>query len=88
MATDYTPRMSNQEHFGYLVRGAAAQTAQEVHQLRTELIERWRGDPRAAALAETLDAHAEALAARETLRRGEASRAGSRLESRAERRTA
>ncbi|MDQ3809852.1 MAG: hypothetical protein M3336_06130 [Chloroflexota bacterium] len=86
MVNDRAPRMGTQDYAGYLDRAAAARSAEEVQHLRTELMHRWRGDPRADDLAEVLYAHQAQLAARETTLRGEASRIQSRLHSPAQRR--
>jgi hypothetical protein len=80
VANDRAPRMSTKAYASYIDRGAAAMTAAEVKQLRTELLQRWRGDPRAEDLAETLYAHEEHLAAREILVWVEARRTHSRVE--------
>ena len=80
MANDRAPRMSTQDYASYIDRGAAATTAAEVQHIRTELMQRWRGDPRAEDLAETLYAHQEHLAAREFMLWVESSRIRGRIE--------
>ena len=86
--TDRARRLSTHEYTTYVDRGAAASSAAQVERLRTQLLERWRGDRRAEELADVLYAHQERLAAREhTLRLG-AGRIQSRLESRLVQRTA
>ncbi|MEJ7809441.1 MAG: hypothetical protein WKG32_03400 [Gemmatimonadaceae bacterium] len=57
MAIDHAPRMSNEEYFRCLETAANASSAEEVRQLRAEVIRRWRGDPRADDLTEALHAH-------------------------------
>ena len=82
MADDHAPRMSNQEYFRCLDQAARATRAEEVQGLRTEVMRRWRGDPRADDLVEALYAHQERLAARENTLRLEAGRILSRTEPR------
>jgi hypothetical protein len=74
MANDHAPRMSTREYFSYLDQGAEATTAADVQHLRTDLMHRWPGDPRAEDLTETLFMHQEQLAARENTLRVEAGR--------------
>ena len=70
MASDRAPhpahtaqeaRMSNEEYFRCLERGASARTPEEAAGVRQEVRLRWRGDPRADDLAEALYAHEERL---------------------------
>ncbi len=85
MANDHAPQMSNQEYFHCLDEAATASRADDVHRIRTEVIQRWKGDPRADELADALYAHQERLAARENTLRVEGGRLARRLEvSRAE----
>ena len=82
MADDHAPRMSNHEYFRCLDQAATATRAEQVQGLRTEVMRRWRGDPRADDLVEALYAHQERLAARENTLRLEAGRILSRTEPR------
>ena len=85
MTNDRAPCMSNQDYFQCLDQAATASRADDVHRIRAEVSERWKGDPRADELADALYAHQERLAARENTLRVEASRLAPRLEvSRAE----
>ena len=71
MTNDRAPCMSNQDYFQCLDQAATASRADDVHRIRAEVSERWKGDPRADELADALYAHQERLAAREhTLRLG------------------
>lgn len=81
MGNDHAARMSTQEYFHWLDRAASATTAEEVHRLRSEVLGRWRDDPRADDLSEALYAHQERLAARDNALRLEAGRILSRAES-------
>ncbi len=65
MASDDVRQMSTREYFSYLDRGAAATRAEDVQHLRTDLMRRWSGDPRADDLTEALYAHQERLAVHE-----------------------
>ncbi len=80
MADDHAPRMSNQDYFRCLDQAATATRAEQVQGLRTEVMRRWRGDPRADDLVEALYAHQERLATRENTLRLEAGRILSRPE--------
>ena len=88
MANDHAPRMSTREYFSYLDEGAEATTAADVQHLRTDLMYRWPGDPRADDLTETLYMHQEQLAARENTLRVEAGHILSEHADHAGRRTA
>ena len=79
MANDYAPRMSTREYFRYLDRGTETTTGADAQHLCTELMHRWRGDPKADDLTETLCAHQEQLAAREHALRLEAGRRSGRV---------
>ena len=79
MASDYAPRMSTQDYDRCLERAAAAARAADVERLRADVMARWRGDPRADDLVETLYVHQERLAARENTHEHEASRVTSRV---------
>ena len=71
MASNYAPSMSTEDYLYCLGKVSRATNAEEVQRLRTAILRRWRGDPRAYDLAEALYAHQERLAAREhTLRLG------------------
>jgi hypothetical protein len=87
MPTDRARRLSPHDYATYVARGAAASSAAQVERLRTQLLERWRGDPRAEDLADVLYAHQQQLAAREHTLRLEAGRVRRRLESRLVQRT-
>ena len=87
MMNDRAPRLSRHDYATYVDRGAGASSAAQVERLRTQLLERWRGDRRAEDLADVLYAHQERLAAREHAHRLAAGHVRSRIESRIERRT-
>ena len=87
MASDYAPRMSAQDYDRCLDQAAAAARAADVERLRMDVMVRWRGDPRADDLVETLYLHQEGLAAREAVRPPEASRITSRVATRVGQRT-
>ena len=74
MANDHAPRMSTREYFRYLDESAEAITAADVQHLRTDLMHKWPGDPRADDLTETLYMHQEQLAARKNTLRVETGR--------------
>ncbi len=73
--------MTAQDYIGYLERAAAASGAEEVERLRAEALERWRGDPWVADLAETLALHRERRALREKRLRLTAARIKGRVDS-------
>ncbi len=83
MASNYAPGMSTDDYVYCLGKASRATSAEEVQGLRTAVLRRWSGDPRAAELADVLYARQERLAARENTLRVEGSRMRSRLESRA-----
>ena len=88
MANDHAPQMSGQDYLRCLDRAASATTAQDVQRLRADIMEHWRGDPRADDLTEVLYAHQERLTARENTLRLSAGRILSRVESRTRQLTA
>ncbi|MGH7719816.1 MAG: hypothetical protein ACREON_13360 [Gemmatimonadaceae bacterium] len=53
--------MSNEDYFRCLDQAATADRPEDVQRIRLEVIQRWRGDPRADDLAEALYAHQERL---------------------------
>ncbi len=65
MASNYAPGMNTDDYVYCLAKASRATSAEEVQRLRTAILRRWRGDPRAFELAETLYARQERLAARE-----------------------
>ncbi|HET7585315.1 MAG TPA: hypothetical protein VFK13_10425 [Gemmatimonadaceae bacterium] len=65
MSDDRAPRMSNEEYYRCLERATEARRPEEIHALRSEVVRRWRGDPRADDLTEALYAHQERLAERQ-----------------------
>ncbi len=79
MASDYAPRMSIQEYDRCLDRAAAAARAADVERLRADVMARWRGDPRAEDLVETLYVHQERLAAGENTHQHDTTRVTSRV---------
>ncbi len=83
MASNYAPSMSTDDYLYCLGKATKATSAEEVQRLRTAVLRRWSGDPRAAELADALYARQERLAARENALRVEASRIRRRHESRA-----
>ncbi|HEU4565130.1 MAG TPA: hypothetical protein VFS05_10795 [Gemmatimonadaceae bacterium] len=62
MIQDHSSRMSTHEYFACIDRAARATAPEEVRRLRGDVVQRWRGDPRADDLAEALYAHEERLA--------------------------
>jgi len=87
MASQYTLRMTARDYSRCLDEAARATAPETVQRLRDHILERWRGDPRAADLAETLYVHQERLAARETPLGSEIALVESRAEARSGRRT-
>ena len=57
VSDDRAPRMSNLDYFRFLDRAANATSEAEVERIRAEVMQRWRGDPRADDLTEALYAH-------------------------------
>jgi hypothetical protein len=57
MADDRAPRMPDQDYFECMERAAGARSAAEVARVRSEVMGRWAGDPRADDLSEALYAH-------------------------------
>jgi hypothetical protein len=74
VASNDVQQMSTREYFSYLDQGAAATKAEDVQHLRTDLMRRWPGDPRADDLTEALYAHQERLAVHEGALRVQAGR--------------
>ncbi len=72
MATEDASGLNLREYFTYLDRAARATSAAEVERLRTQVLERWPGEPWAEDLMEALYAHRERLAAHENPLRVEA----------------
>ena len=83
MASNYAPSMSTDDYLYCLGKASRATSAEEVQRLRTAVLRRWRGDPRAPELADALYARQERLAARENTLRVEATRIRGRLKTRA-----
>ena len=57
MSDDRAPRITTREYYRCLERAAEASSAEEIRQLRDEVMRHWRGDPRADDLTEALYAH-------------------------------
>ena len=57
MSDDRAPRITTREYYRCLERAAEASSAEEIRQLRDEMMRHWRGDPRADDLTEALYAH-------------------------------
>jgi hypothetical protein len=57
MADDRAPRMPDQDYFECMERAAGARSAAEVARVRSEVMGRWAGDPRADDLSEALYHH-------------------------------
>ena len=87
MASDYARRMSAQDYDRCLDQAAAAARPGDIERLRADVMARWRGDPRAEDLVETLYVHQERLAAREPGHQPDARRIASRAGIRVSRRT-
>ena len=57
MASEWGPRMSNEEYFDYMERAAGASSAGEVAAIRRDILQRYKGDPRADAFCDALSEH-------------------------------
>ena len=57
MASEWGPRMSNEEYFDYMERAAQASDAAEVAAIRRDILQRYQGDPRADAFCDALAEH-------------------------------
>ena len=57
MTSEWGPRMSNEEYFDYMERAAGASSAGEVAAIRRDILQRYRGDPRADAFCDALSEH-------------------------------
>jgi hypothetical protein len=57
VASEWGPRMSNEEYFDYLERAAGASSAGEVAAIRRDILQRYKGDPRADAFCDALSEH-------------------------------
>lgn len=66
MTEEHAPRMSSRDYYSCIDRAARARRPDEIRNLRGDVRQRWRGDPRADDLAEALYAHEERLAGRQS----------------------
>ena len=57
MVREWGPRMSNEEYFEYMERAAEASSAGEVAAIRRDILQRYKGDPRADAFCDALSEH-------------------------------
>jgi hypothetical protein len=57
VVNEWGPRMSNEEYFDYMERAAGASSAGEVAAIRRDILQRYRGDPRADAFCDALSEH-------------------------------
>ena len=57
MINDWGPRMSNEEYFDYMERAAGASSAGEIAAIRRDILQRYKGDPRADAFCDALSEH-------------------------------
>ena len=83
MTNDHAPRITHREYFLAIDEAASATTAEDVRRVRTDVLQRWPGDPWAGDLAEVLSEHEARLAEQEHARHLQQSRATSPIANRA-----